>query len=404
MKERVIFCVDDEDIVLKSLKRELLNTLGHRYRIETAPSGKEALELFEEALADGHEVPLVIVDQIMPDMKGDEVLRRMYERSPNTLTILLTGQAAMQDVINAVNHANLYRYIAKPWEEIDLAITVREALKRYLQDRELELQVELLKETNNTLDMKVQERTRQLEIQKYDLKKLNVSKDRFFSILAHDLRAPFTGLLGIIQFMRQHGAHFSERQLQENLKILNDAADSLYALLENLLTWSRLQRGAIERHPERLRVYEMVDLCFCLLGTYAEQKQIALQNEVKDHLAMYADKQMLLTVIRNLVSNALKFTSRGGEIRLSSEQQNGSVTLTVTDTGTGIPQDAIDRLFRIDDKYYQNGTAGEEGTGLGLILCKDLVEMNHGTIAVESTVGQGSTFYVSLPATPRKNV
>ncbi len=399
MKERVIFCVDDEDIVLKSLKRELLNTLGHRYIIETASGGTEALELFEEVLADGYEVPLVIADQIMPDMKGDEVLRRMYEHSPKTLTILLTGQAAMQDVINAVNHANLYRYIAKPWEKIDLAMTVKEALKRYLQDRELELQLALLKETNNTLEAKVRERTHQLEIQKHELKELNASKDKFFSILAHDLRSPFTGLLGIIQFMRQRGLHFSEKQLQENLETLNDAADSLYALLENLLTWSRLQRGAIERHPEQIPLHTMVDLSLALFTSNAEQKQITIQNGVEENVSLYADKQMLLTVIRNLVSNALKFTEQGGKIHLTAHQRNERVTLAVADTGIGIPADAIPRLFRIDEKYYQNGTAGEEGTGLGLILCKDLVEKNRGTIAVESAVGQGSTFHVSLPAT-----
>lgn len=397
MKERVIFCVDDEDIVLKSLKRELLNTLGHRYIIETASGGKEALELFEEVLADGYEVPLVIVDQIMPDMKGDEVLRRMYERSPKTLTIMLTGQAGMQDIINAVNDANLYHYIAKPWEELNLAMTVKEALKRYLQDKELELQNSLLKETNKTLEMKVRERTAQLEAQKQELKQLNASKDKFFSILAHDLRAPFTGLLGIIQFMRQQGAHFTPEKLHENLETLEEAADSLYALLENLLTWSRLQRGAIERHPEQIPLYEMVDLSVNLFTTNAEQKNIELQNNITDNLVIYADKQMFLTVIRNLISNALKFTEHGGEIRLTAHQQNGQVILAVADTGIGIPQEAIPRLFRIDEKYYQNGTDGEEGTGLGLILCKDLVQLNGGSLAVESTVGQGTTFRVSFP-------
>jgi two-component system sensor histidine kinase/response regulator len=382
---------------LRSLKRELLDTLGHRYTVETATGGEEALTLFEEILADGYEVPLVIVDQIMPGLKGDELLKRIHVIAPKTLKIMLTGQADMSAVINALNHANLYRYIPKPWERIDLAMTIKEALQRYLQDKELELQNTILRETNKTLEMKVKERTALLEIQKVELKKLNASKDKFFSIIAHDLRTPFSGLLGIIDFMSKHLQTFSQDDIKENVDCLQDAAKTLYTLLENLLTWSRLQRGAMECHPEDIALDEITMHNIRLFTSKAEQKDISLINQVSEGTKVYADKQMIHTVMRNLLSNALKFTYKGGTVSLSTHQNKTSVALAISDTGTGIPQEDIPQLFRIDVKYSRIGTAGEEGTGLGLVLCKDLVEKNGGKIGVESEVGHGTTFTIQLP-------
>lgn len=398
MKERVILCVDDEEMVLKTLKRELSTTLGHRYIIETATRGEEALQLFEEVLADGYEVPLVIVDQIMPGMKGDELLKRIHERSPRTLKIMLTGQANMEAVINAVNDANLYHYIDKPWETINLAMTVKEALKSYLQDKELELQNTILRNTNKSLEIKVKKRTAELEAQKIELKKLNASKDKFFSIIAHDLRTPLSGLLGITDFVSMHIENFSQSEIKENVDSLRDTTETVYTLLENLLTWSQLQQGAMEYQPEEIALDEIITHNIGLFASSAEHKQISLINQVPQGVVAYADKYMIDTVVRNLLSNALKFTDQGGVITLSVHQDGSYVELAVSDTGTGIPQEDITQLFRFDVKYSNIGTAGEEGTGLGLVLCKDLVEKNGGELKVESEVGQGTTFTIKLPA------
>ncbi|MBD3306370.1 response regulator, partial [candidate division KSB3 bacterium] len=139
MKEEIVLlCVDDEEMILRSLKRELNDELGKEYLIETAEGGKDALDLFTELVDDGYEIPVVISDHIMPGMKGDELLQRIHERSPDTLKVMLTGQADMEAVTNAVNTANLYRYIAKPWEKTDLILTVKEALHRYFQAKDLE--------------------------------------------------------------------------------------------------------------------------------------------------------------------------------------------------------------------------------------------------------------------------
>lgn len=160
MKENVILCIDDEEIVLRSLRRELNRALGDEYIIETAAGGEEALEVFEELLKEGYEIPLVIADQIMPGMKGDELLKHIHVRSPETLKIMLTGQANMEAVTNAVNHANLYRYIPKPWENTDFCLTIKEAVHRYFQDKKLEEQHRALQKLYTQAQQEIIERTR----------------------------------------------------------------------------------------------------------------------------------------------------------------------------------------------------------------------------------------------------
>lgn len=171
MKDAAILCVDDEEIVLKSLKRELNEAFGSTYSIETADGGEDALELFEELLNDHYEIPVVISDYIMPDIRGDEVLQRIHNMAPNTRTIMLTGQANTEGVTNAVNLANLYRYIGKPWERKDLILTVTEAIRSFIQDQELEKKHQELARLNQelktysrTLEQKVTERTQSLSV------------------------------------------------------------------------------------------------------------------------------------------------------------------------------------------------------------------------------------------------
>jgi len=160
MKEKAIVCVDDEEIVLRSLRRELNSTLGDEYIIETAEGGEDALEIFEELLQEGYEVPLVISDHIMPDIKGDELLKRIHALSPKTLKIMLTGHADMEAVTNAVNHANLFRYIAKPWEKTDLCLTIKEAVHSYFQDKKLEEQHKALQKLYAQAQQEITERKR----------------------------------------------------------------------------------------------------------------------------------------------------------------------------------------------------------------------------------------------------
>lgn len=172
-KKPIILCVDDEIMVLKSLEKELRHHLGNDYLIETAESADEAIEAFNDVISEGYDVPLVISDYIMPGKKGDELLKTVFEISPNTLTVMLTGQATIEGISNAVNQANLYRYIAKPWEQHDLMLTISKAIKSYFQDKKVEEQNKLLIELNETLEEKVRLRTFEIDQQRAIIEEKN---------------------------------------------------------------------------------------------------------------------------------------------------------------------------------------------------------------------------------------
>ena len=395
MSDYVIICVDDEPIVIKSLKRELLEAFGETYSIETAESGDETLELLEELRDDGYEVPVIISDHIMPDMKGADLLQQVHDIDPSILKIMLTGQADLEAVTNAVNAADLYRYISKPWEKTDLVLTVKEAIRRYEQDKQLKKQNAILQNMNSVLEHQVRERTSELEA-------ANASKDKFFSIIAHDLRIPFTGLIGMTQIFSDNLESFSQDDIHEGLNSLQLTAQTVYTLLENLLTWSRLQRGVVDFFPQDIFLEDLVNQNIDLLQANAAQKGITLVAEVPEDAQAYADQNMIDTVIRNLMSNAIKFTTEGGTITVAAimNDDENIVDVAVSDTGQGIPAEDLAKLFQIDVKYSQPGTAGEPGTGLGLILCKELVEKNGGVIRVESEPGTGTTFRFTIPIFP----
>ena len=394
MKEPVIVCVDDEEYILRSLQRELKQTFHNKYLIETAERGDDALELFQELLRDDYEIPVIISDHIMPDMKGDELLARIHTIAPKTLKILLTGQADMQAVTSAVNKANLYRYIAKPWEPTDLALTIKEAIRRYFQDKAIEKQLRLLKDMNKTLEAKVSERTRALEMQQRELQALNAGKDQLLSIIADNLRTPFTVLLGISNMIVSKAATFSQEQMKDSVTSLRDSAETVYVLLENLLAWAQLQQGILEYHPQDCSLYEIAERNILFFSARAKQKQVALKNQVPKDISITADRNMLTIIARNLISNALKFSKSGGMVAISTYSGAHYIDFLVSDTGVGIPRWDLAKLFRIEIKYSQLGTDGEEGTGLGLLLCKALAEKNRGKIRVESEINQGTVITV----------
>lgn len=397
MKERIILCVDDEDIVLTSLKRELLHTLGERYLIETALRGEEALQQMTEVLAEGYEVPLAIVDHMMPGMKGADLLKHIHTISPHTRTILLTGQADLPAVITAVNHGELYRYIAKPWEPINLALTVKEAIQDYLRQRELDRQNTILRQVTKTLEIQVKERTAELKAQQAELRQLTASKDKFFSILAHDLRAPFYGLLDIIGSINRHIDDFSQDEIEEHVSRLGSSMENVYHLLEHVRMWSDLQRGVVSAHLEDMVLAPVIAKHLRVIAPRLKQKQIELINQVPPGIVARVDPQMFEIILRNLLSNAVKFTYQGGHIRVSAYRNQRVVELAVSDTGTGIPEEDMSQLFRIDAKYSNAGIDGEPGTGLGLIVCQELAKKNHGQISVESEFGCGTRVTVQLP-------
>jgi two-component system sensor histidine kinase/response regulator len=389
-KRDIILCIDDEVIVLDSLKEQLQSEYSD-YMIEIAESGEEAMEIINELIEDKTELPVVIADFIMPGMKGDKLLEKIHTLIPNTKNILLTGQASIEGVGNAVNKANLYRFIAKPWDKEDLILTVKEALRSYDQEKTIIKQNTELKELNTNLEKKVELRTK-------ELKELNATKDKFFSIIAHDLKNPFNTLLGFSELLITNINKYDKGRIQEFINIIYQTSKNAYMLLENLLEWARSQTGRLDMAPANIGIAELVDENIDLISNNASSKKLELINKIDKNVTAYADSNMTHTVVRNLLSNAVKYTEPGGKIEIISKKRDKYIEVTVSDTGIGIKKENIEKLFRIDENFSTKGTNDETGTGLGLILCKEFVKKNGGEIWVNTTFGKGSDFTFKLPA------
>jgi PAS domain S-box-containing protein len=235
--------------------------------------------------------------------------------------------------------------------------------------------------------------------QNEELIKVNAEKDKFFSIIAHDLKGPFQGFIGLTELMSGSIDEMDKDELQSIIRTLNITAKNLYELLDNLLNWAVVKRGHKKFDPQKLNLTSLLDDVREIVDHMADQKGILLTNSIPTELNVLADKESLRTIFRNLVSNAIKFTPNGGSVSLKAyANDKGYVVVSVADTGIGMPDQIKKNLFSISTKVSRPGTNNEPSTGLGLILCKELVEKHGGTIWVESHEGQGSTIYFTVPA------
>jgi signal transduction histidine kinase len=226
---------------------------------------------------------------------------------------------------------------------------------------------------------------------------LHADKDLFLSILAHDLRSPFSALLGISDLLIENIRTYSIDETEVLLKHLKDASKDTFDLLEDLLKWTRTQSGKIPFNPQNLNFSEIYKNILDTLNKNAEVKNITVKSSNIDNISVFADIDMLKTVLRNLVSNAIKFTNKGGTIIINAEENSENVTISVSDNGIGIFPDRLNKLFDISNRHSARGTEEETGTGLGLVLCKEFVEKHGGKIWVESEQNKGSVFKFTLP-------
>ena len=229
------------------------------------------------------------------------------------------------------------------------------------------------------------------------LQKLNASKDKLFSVIAHDLRSPFNGFLGLTQLMVEDLSTMTLEEIQTIALSMRNSATTLYRLLENLLQWSMLQQNRISFNPALIPLSPLVSDSIGMANLLATSKEIRISTNISDDILVFADSNMLLTILRNLVSNGVKFTKKGGQVIISAETLDNFTIISIEDSGIGMTPDMVNDLFRLDVNTSRKGTDGESSTGLGLIICKDFVEKHSGTMWVESEVGKGSTFCFSIP-------
>ena len=226
---------------------------------------------------------------------------------------------------------------------------------------------------------------------------LNSDKDLFISILAHDLRSPFNALLGLSELLSENLRQYNINEIENLVNHIRNSAQNTYILLEDILMWVRTQTGKISFEPQKLNFADICKDILEILKPSANAKKITINYSVTDEINIYADIDMLKTVLRNLVTNAIKFTNKNGAISINAVENSGNVTISVSDNGIGISQDNLAKLFDISKVLTTKGTAEETGTGLGLLLCKEFVEKHGGKIWVKSEVGKGSDFRFALP-------
>ncbi|MFZ1517835.1 MAG: PAS domain S-box protein [Ignavibacteriaceae bacterium] len=229
-----------------------------------------------------------------------------------------------------------------------------------------------------------------------ELKETNAAKDKFFSIIAHDLKSPFHGLLGLTRMIVEEYSSMSESEVKSYLQIIKESTESTYKLIENLLEWSRLESGKMKYNPALQNMFMIVEDTRILLNQNARMKNINLRNKLGHQSFIWGDDTMLQSLVQNLISNAIKFTPNGGSIEISEKQFDSYIEYTVSDTGVGIKDSDIDKVFRIDMSFSTKGTQQEKGTGLGLILCKEIVNIHSGEISINSVVGKGTNIIFTL--------
>ncbi|HRU86529.1 MAG TPA: tetratricopeptide repeat-containing sensor histidine kinase [Tenuifilum sp.] len=233
-----------------------------------------------------------------------------------------------------------------------------------------------------------------------NLSELNATKDKLFSIIAHDLKNPFNALIGFSDILERNFNHLTDNEKKEYISVISESAQNLYKLLDNLLQWTRAQTGSINYIPEKFKLEPLIKQEVLNLNANAEKKRINVSVNASSAISVYADKNSIATVIRNLLSNAIKFTDIGGTIEIIASESKDfpkMAEVVVKDSGIGIDQDDLERIFMIDGSYSTKGTANETGTGLGLLLCHEFVTKNSGKIWVNSSKGSGSEFHFTIP-------
>jgi len=455
MQKPAIICVDDEAVILVSLRDQLNRSFGNQYLIEVAESGDEALEIIDELAEAGIEVPVLISDQIMPDMPGDALLIKVHQQYPKTLKILLTGQANTEAVARVVNHASLYRYISKPWDEADLVLTLTEATRRYFQDKQLTQQTQqlqrlysqaqkelierkrveaLLAEANLTLEHKVAERTLELSNALEDLKSTQdklIMQEKMASLgmltagIAHEIKNPLnfvnnfailsidlaTELLELLEpNLKTLSPDVQEEvldileDLKSNAASINEEGQRADSIVRSMLMHSRGTVGQLQQTNINALVDESVNLAYHSIRAIDVNFNARIDTDYDTNLPpMAVVPQDLSRVFLNIVNNACYAVhqkklqlGRGFEplITVSTHNNVTTVEVRIKDNGTGIPPHIKEQLF---NPFFTTKPAGK-GTGLGLSISYDIIVQGHGgSIEVDTIPQEFTEFTVTLP-------
>jgi signal transduction histidine kinase len=363
-----ILIVDDEEVNIH-LMIAVLSRAG--YQFDYATNGVKALEKLEETRYD-----LVLLDVMMPEMNGFDTCKILKENelTKDAVVIFITAKTDIESISNAFK-AGAADFVSKPFNSKELLARVKTHL--------------LIKQSMDII-----------KFQSDELMKSNEMKDKFISIIGHDLRNPIGTIASALSFIKDEYDSMGDEEKHSFIDTLHLSAQNAFELLEELFEWAKAKRGLCEYNPEDVNIKDLIADNISLLKGQAECKKIILDSSLAGNIVARADRKMVNTIIRNLTSNAIKFTYPEGKVTIYVREVNhgtDNIEIIVEDNGIGIPDEKIEDLFCINKKYRKNGTMNEEGSGLGLILCKEFAEKNHGDIKVESELGKGSRFIFTMP-------
>jgi len=359
MAPKRILVVEDEDDILELLTFSLTR---HAHAVTGATSGEEAMGILGRETFD-----LILLDIMLPGKNGFEILHFLKNETPapDTPVIFLSALSNTSSVTKGLADGAV-DYVTKPFNVSELLARVRLHLELKTVREELRLAV--------------------------------ATKEKFFRIIAHDLRGPTAATHGYAKLLARDYDSYAPGKRQECLTNMVAASGKVVELLEDLLSWTQVHTGDLAPCPEKFPIYAEVTKAVGLLAPQAEAKSIRLSLPgIDPACAVYADRGMVRAMLRNLMDNAIKFTPAGGSVQVTARTDAGMASIAVADTGVGISPADMDKLFRIDCHHSTPGTAQESGTGLGLILCREFADKNNGRLSVCSTPGQGSKFTFTLP-------
>ena len=337
----------------------------------------------------------IIVEGKVKVHDGDHIFTQFGEKD-------LFGEYSLIDssvrsaTVTAIETTYLLRLDQKDFHKIienniEVSKSVLKALIKRLRNNNI------LEERLTQNSLKIERQRDELDKQKKELEELNATKDKFFTIIAHDLKNPFNTVIGLSELLIERYDTYDSNKIKEFIRQIHKFSNNAYNLLEDLLHWAKSQTGRMEVKPKKVDILELAVENMNLFQEKAEKKGVKIDTNVKMGFFAYIDRNMITTVLRNLISNSVKFTNRGDNINIEAKYINEQIEITVTDTGIGISEKNIDKIFRIDSNISTKGTADEIGTGLGLIISREFVEKNGGTINVQSKEGNGTQFKFTVP-------
>lgn len=384
-----LLIVDDEIEVTKSLARQF----RRKYKVHTATEVKEAIQIME------HEnIQVVISDQRMPGLTGVDFFYRIKDKYPDALKLILTGYSDIEAVIGAINEGQVFRYITKPWNPEELDATIKEAFEKYeliTKNRKL---MRNLQEANQNLEEKVKLRTMELEQSNAKLKELNIIKNKYVGIVAHDLRNPIGNIYNFSDLLISDYQELTKEQHISFLKLINERSTYSLNLIEEFLDASKIESGILDLKFKTWDFCEITKNSIAQNAFFANKKSQKIIFECTDEkISVLCDKNKMEQVINNLIGNAIKYSPENKSIWIRIKKTDNQLVTSVIDKGQGIPESELDSIFNSFQTTSVKSTAGEKSTGLGLAIVKKIIAAHNGKIEVKSEFGVGSEFIFSIP-------